>query len=641
MSENISHPTINTGINQINIKEKGADINNAHRNIGIVPFANNIIIKGSRNEGTSFQTSLQDFLFAKFCDVEINKNPIRYREASSDNVLKPSYYPVDTNAQSVWQAWNDYQEILKRRLVGAYNEQGYLGDYFSKSANKEKVVNFIIERYDLKDDSDIDGQEITAKSQAEALLMNFNQSSFWERVLDEQKKQKDKIWGLYKNKQLVGYFDKTEHNIAQLQDVYKEGFLIEVAEEDGETIKTTGNSITTDEEAVNLLLDCSKKSLAQHILDLQDFWKTVSKESYGSGLTAGVNIANTYDIKQMKNSWTNLFSKKPSVGLEYKLFEGAEGYYVVGLGTCNDTDIVIPDKYEGMPVIGISQNAFSGANITNIKIPEAHKFIIGPYAFYNSRLKSIRIPDNVTYIGAYAFCECKQLAELALGNGITAIPTLAFGSCSSLKNIVIPDTVTNIENSAFHYCEAVETITIGKKVRDISARALSTGGALTNIIVAKDNSTYIAINGSLYTRSGALVQYALGKLDTTLSLWEDTWQLRSYSLERANNLKYITINEKITSVGELAMQSCKNLLSVVIDCPSLKTGSIFGNCPKLKDIYIGPNTSTIYANVFRGCNNPINIYIAQDEKSSVLTGAPWGAAHATIHWNTPLPIEQD
>lgn len=37
--------------------------------------------------------------------------------------------------------------------------------------------------------------------------------------------------------------------------------------------------------------------------------------------------------------------EKPSEGLDYELNENQNAYYVTGLGTCADTNIVIPSEY--------------------------------------------------------------------------------------------------------------------------------------------------------------------------------------------------------------------------------------------------------------------------------------------------------
>ena len=42
---------------------------------------------------------------------------------------------------------------------------------------------------------------------------------------------------------------------------------------------------------------------------------------------------------------------KPSVGLEFTVSEDESYVEVTGMGDCEDTAVVIPEKYEGLPVV--------------------------------------------------------------------------------------------------------------------------------------------------------------------------------------------------------------------------------------------------------------------------------------------------
>ena len=80
-------------------------------------------------------------------------------------------------------------------------------------------------------------------------------------------------------------------------------------------------------------------------------------------------------------------NKKYSEGLEFALNSDKQSYYVKGLGTCTDADIIIPNTYEGLPVTSIGDWAFDSCD----------------------SLTSVVIPDSVTSIGEYAFLYCSKL----------------------------------------------------------------------------------------------------------------------------------------------------------------------------------------------------------------------------------------
>lgn len=104
----------------------------------------------------------------------------------------------------------------------------------------------------------------------------------------------------------------------------------------------------------------------------------------------------------------------PSEGLAFTAIDG--GYEVSGIGTCEDTDIVIPSRYNNLPVTGIGRDAFKD---------------------YSS-LTSIYIPNSVTSIGYDAFIYCHSLESITLPKSVTSIGYDAFFDCTSLTDICVP-----------------------------------------------------------------------------------------------------------------------------------------------------------------------------------------------------------
>lgn len=123
---------------------------------------------------------------------------------------------------------------------------------------------------------------------------------------------------------------------------------------------------------------------------------------------------------------------------------------VVGIGTCEDKNVVIPREYDGIPVTAI-----------------------GKMAFYYSDIESIILPNSIVSIGKKAFEGCSKLEIVSLGNGVISIGENALFGCKLLKSIDIPNSTVEIGIGAFAYCEALEVIHIGSGVRFISSRAFN------------------------------------------------------------------------------------------------------------------------------------------------------------------------
>lgn len=123
-------------------------------------------------------------------------------------------------------------------------------------------------------------------------------------------------------------------------------------------------------------------------------------------------------------------------GLEYTRCDN-DGYYMVtGIGTCTDAEVFIPERYNGIEVIGIGDFAFSDC----------------------TSLKKINIPESVTSIGKSAFSGCKSLKDITIPNSVTDIGYCAFVACTSLESILIPDSVISVGDQLFNGCKKLNDV---------------------------------------------------------------------------------------------------------------------------------------------------------------------------------------
>lgn len=206
-------------------------------------------------------------------------------------------------------------------------------------------------------------------------------------------------------------------------------------------------------------------------------------------------------------------------GLKFeKLDDGS--YTVTGIGTCTDSYLVIPEKYNGSYVTSISAQAFKNCTgLTNIVVPNSvtsigynafsgcsslesitlpfvggyknpdlgtslsslFGFIFGTsnytggiateqgyYTLYiPSSLKSVTITDGT--IQSNAFQNCTGLTSITIKNGVTSIGGNAFSGCTSLTSVTIGNGVTSIGANAFSGCTSLTTVTMGNGVTSIGS----------------------------------------------------------------------------------------------------------------------------------------------------------------------------
>ena len=153
-----------------------------------------------------------------------------------------------------------------------------------------------------------------------------------------------------------------------------------------------------------------------------------------------------------------------------------------------DTEVVIPDKIDGLPVTAIGSKAFYGnTTIYSVTIPST-VLSIGSEAFCGcTGLNSVSIPDSVTVIYDGAFRGCVGLNSVTLPNKLTYISERLFYGCSGLQSISIPSTVTRIYSYA---CESTSLsyVTLPEKVTSIGYESFCGINSITISIPANTTS---------------------------------------------------------------------------------------------------------------------------------------------------------
>ena len=127
------------------------------------------------------------------------------------------------------------------------------------------------------------------------------------------------------------------------------------------------------------------------------------------------------------------------------------------------TDIVVPDKVDGIPVTELGLDSFLSVRdkVVNIKVGANVTTIEDIFEYGSTTLKSITIPDSVTVISGNAFSECTALTEITIPAGVKRILYELFSDCTSLKEVRLEGVVTEIYPGAFKNCTSLEKIYYG------------------------------------------------------------------------------------------------------------------------------------------------------------------------------------
>ena len=320
----------------------------------------------------------------------------------------------------------------------------------------------------------------------------------------------------------------------------------------------------------------------------------------------------------------------------FSLNSSGDGYALTSYNG-EDTSVVIPSSYNGLPVVEI-----------------------GSYAFQNDAfIEGIYVPDSVTKVGSYVFSGCSGLTVVVLENGVKSIGSSAFSGCTGLTSVTIPDGVTSIGSSAFSGCSGLKSITIpfvgaeaGKTSSDtyqypfgyIFGTTSYTGGTKVkqyyygSSTSSTTNSTYyipsslreVTVTGGNILRGAfssctgltsvtigdgvisigvEAFRYCTGL--TSVTIGDGVTSIGGWAFYGCNGLTSVTIGEGVTSIGDRAFYDCTGLTSVTIGEGVTSIGyEAFRNCTGLTSVTIGDGVTSIGDAAFEGCNGLTSVYIS-------------------------------
>lgn len=274
-------------------------------------------------------------------------------------------------------------------------------------------------------------------------------------------------------------------------------------------------------------------------------------------------------------------------------------------------------------VKSIGNNAFSNTGITSLDLPEGMESI-GIGAFYNcEKMTELKLPESLTTLNNGAFAFCKGLTAVTLPNKITFIGALAFEECTGLTSITIPENVTEIRNQAFYYCTALTMVELPKALQTVGDNAFyetklqdvyyaGTEEDWGKIAIGLKNEPLTNANlhcmGAVVVISGTCGGALTWKLDSkgTLTI-SGTGAMTDYTKsgvapwnKDCEEIRFVVIENGVTTIGEYAFENCTLLESVVIPDSVEKIGKYaFSGCSALKRISLPDSIAQIGDHAFR------------------------------------------
>lgn len=273
-------------------------------------------------------------------------------------------------------------------------------------------------------------------------------------------------------------------------------------------------------------------------------------------------------------------------------FALVDGYYqVTGLADSTVKHIVIPEKYNGVYVVAIADNAFKD----------------------NNTIRTVETGNMLAHIGKNAFWHCRSLYKVTLGFGVESIGDLAFDGCEKL---------ISVDNR--------------------SSLKLTTGSTSNGYIKYYANDSvslrfiedFVFIEQNSYPYNMTLISYDGNERNIVLptkGTYEGeniAYNIYRYAFNNCN-IETVSAGENVVNIGDYAFNNCVNLTSFAFtERGTTLNAAIFSGCSSLSKVYIPSTVTTIpatmfYLSPFNGCPSTTKIYCGARSKPS-----GWGS-----YWN--------
>lgn len=166
--------------------------------------------------------------------------------------------------------------------------------------------------------------------------------------------------------------------------------------------------------------------------------------------------------------------KQYSEGLEFE--SNGDGTCTwIGLGSCEDTEIMVPEKNGEDTVTAVGANVLNRKEgITKVVLPDTVKTIKENAFMSNDDLLEIDFGSGLETIEKFGVAYCDKLEKLDLPDSVRTIGEHAFTGDTALLEILIPEGVESVGDFAFTDTTSVKKISIPASMNEFEAYSFCT-----------------------------------------------------------------------------------------------------------------------------------------------------------------------
>ncbi len=310
-----------------------------------------------------------------------------------------------------------------------------------------------------------------------------------------------------------------------------------------------------------------------------------------------------------------------SASAEY-VTSGDYTYYIENSGAVihkyngTETEIIVPDKLDGLPVTTLGSFSFSShltGSTDSVEVPG---------------IKSITLPTTLLKVSDNAFRDCKELQSVTFNGSTETIAEKAFSGCVKLCSINIPESVSFIGKKAFEGCKALSEFTVPRKLRELSADMLPP--EVSVVYYNAEVCTFTDLEAQIYNYGGQTLGYISPFVSAGVDrviIGDTVKRIPDYFMYKFENVNKLTLPDSVTDIGKAAFRYSslssitfsKNLISIedeafygtgVVPWGNTFPNSLrmigkeaFRGCGRITEITVPDSVVLIKEFAFAGCDS--------------------------------------